>query len=377
MSPCRRIRSLLSAYVDGELHERQRVAVGTHCRTCPACREVLDSYLEVSRQLRELDADEPDLSRGWDAALAARVAMLDEELQQEERSRARVRSGGAILRGGLALAASLLLGMCLGFWLSGPAATVDGGEVAGGLVEYEPSFTVDPELQDFLQDSYQLASHARQADCLPGRNPVEQLAFLRDYAEDLRVPERAPQVRDLAIQLEQRSLRDQILEVTVETDQVLQLLDRPAEPPQEILLRLRFGASELAEKTSSLLVRLRPGTRRFTVVIEPRESRSRQERLSWLAVQGSLSALDGRPEQVSGIIQELRTQLGAEHPYVQDFGRLWQAVAEARAGRMLRPENQRILILRVPDPRELRWLLQPPADVEEKELGGSAVDGRK
>jgi hypothetical protein len=243
------------------------------------------------------------------------------------------------------------------------------------LVDYEPSFTVDPELQDFVQDSYVLASQARRADCLPGRNPSEQLAFLRDYAEDLRVPERAPQVRDLAIRLEHRSLRDQILEVTVETDQVLQLLDRPAEPPQEVLLRLRFGASDLAEKTSSLLVRLRPGSRRFTVVIEPRESR--QERLSWLAVQGSLNALDGRPERVSGIIQELRTQLGAEHPYVQDFGRLWQAVAEARAGRMLRPENQRILILRVPDPRELRWLLQPPADVEEKELDRSAGDGRQ
>jgi anti-sigma factor RsiW len=70
---CEEARSLMSAYLDGELDHTERARLERHVRFCERCHTVLDNLRGTLGRLRGLQASDPP--GGPDAdALAERIA---------------------------------------------------------------------------------------------------------------------------------------------------------------------------------------------------------------------------------------------------------------------------------------------------------------
>jgi len=101
----------LSAYHDGEVRGDERVALETHLRTCPACREELERLRRLSRLVATAgrvdlpDATRARLHRAVDEAASADLGRMAKAL--------------------LALAASVLLVCGLWLWQANGAERTD------------------------------------------------------------------------------------------------------------------------------------------------------------------------------------------------------------------------------------------------------------
>lgn len=51
---CRKVQSLISAFIDSELSGGEMLAIRSHFRDCPECRELLDSLTQVKKALGAL-----------------------------------------------------------------------------------------------------------------------------------------------------------------------------------------------------------------------------------------------------------------------------------------------------------------------------------
>ena len=67
---CEEAQELLSAYVDGQLEERDRACVQAHLQDCPSCAEEQEGFSRVNELLDSWDLVEPP------AGLAERVVAL-------------------------------------------------------------------------------------------------------------------------------------------------------------------------------------------------------------------------------------------------------------------------------------------------------------
>ena len=134
---CREAREFFSPYLDGELTTEEKDMVQQHLATCPACREEMARWEELSRALRGLKA--PVVAPpGFAAAVMARVAGL-RQVRPWRQARQLVAAAAAVA----VLAAGSIGYAARGFWQQLPgsiiAAIHQGHDRSGQQVAVNPS----------------------------------------------------------------------------------------------------------------------------------------------------------------------------------------------------------------------------------------------
>jgi len=134
---CHWVRSVLTAYLDGELRPSTSEAVRRHLDRCPDCAR---RAARLEETWRLLDAAAPPIRPGFTERMMARIVEEKELEALEARSRPsrRLRDFAATVSG---LAAGLVLGMALYSWTGLPPEP-------NSPVEHEVSFAVA-----FLEDA--------------------------------------------------------------------------------------------------------------------------------------------------------------------------------------------------------------------------------
>ena len=103
---CDVVRKDISAYVDGELTEKEKLAVDTHLQKCPDCKRVFNQFAAQSQVLREVAEIEP--SPDFDVRFWTKVT------KQNERTPLAAEWPSLIFSPTRLIFASILLGILVG-----------------------------------------------------------------------------------------------------------------------------------------------------------------------------------------------------------------------------------------------------------------------
>ena len=121
---CEKVMKLISSFVDGELDAARREGVAAHCESCEQCGAEVDLLRSISRGMSDLEKSDEQLSTSWDATLAARIAMVDQEILVDRNS------GIRLMPPLVGVAASLLLGLFVGLVVGTTASRDESTDVA-------------------------------------------------------------------------------------------------------------------------------------------------------------------------------------------------------------------------------------------------------
>lgn len=92
-------KRLLSAYLDGELPQRQRAGLEAHLRRCPACRAEIYGQQELRRRMNDLPQPAPDLQlRSRILSAAAEKSRKEQGSEEERRATAEEAAGSGAKR---------------------------------------------------------------------------------------------------------------------------------------------------------------------------------------------------------------------------------------------------------------------------------------
>lgn len=152
---CDQIQANLSAYHDGELDQDSRQAISLHLAGCQDCASLLAEFESYTNLFQQIPKPEAPLAT-WQA-LSAEFERQQVTLAPatSDDSESRRRSWHAI--GRLALAASLLVVVGFGIWLSRPSANHahHGDEFAMTMDHYFKTLSVNPDqAEQFLLSKY-------------------------------------------------------------------------------------------------------------------------------------------------------------------------------------------------------------------------------
>ncbi len=141
-SVCSWVRSVLAAYLDGELKPSAAQAVRRHLEGCESCRAELRLLKDTWSLLDE--AETPPVRAGFTSRMMARVVEEKDILRLEARLRPH-RTRRRVMAGVLGVAAGLLLGLLLFTWTG---LTAEPGSPVEREVSDHLTFLEDAELMD-------------------------------------------------------------------------------------------------------------------------------------------------------------------------------------------------------------------------------------
>lgn len=76
MDACREYEGLISAFIDGEITEPERVKLMEHMAACPACQSYFDDQIAIHDALTGLEAQAPS---DFSEQVMARVRAMPQE----------------------------------------------------------------------------------------------------------------------------------------------------------------------------------------------------------------------------------------------------------------------------------------------------------
>jgi len=150
---CLEVQEQLSAYHDGELAAEIRSQVAAHIASCDECAQQLAEFESYSQTFKELS--QPEVPSSVWAGIVREVGDSVQPAARGPWSKHRERSW--LTAGRLALAASVLLVLGLGYWMTQPSGHSDShhAEFAMTMDRYLRILASDPaEAEQFLLNKY-------------------------------------------------------------------------------------------------------------------------------------------------------------------------------------------------------------------------------